>query len=152
MSIKLYVGNISWGATAEAVRESFEPFGAIDDFYYAIDKMTGRPRGFCLITYANREDGENAISEMNGKEMDGRALVVNEARPKEEGAGGFRSGPRGGGGGGGFRGREGGGGGGGYRGGREGGGGFRGGRDGGGGGFRGGRGGSGGGGYRGGRD
>ncbi len=136
MSIKLYVGNISWGSSAEAVREVFEPYGEIEDYYYAIDKMTGRPRGFCLITYTNDEDGERAIEEMNGKEFDGRELVVNVARPKEDRGprqfrggrgdfGGGGGGPRGGGGGrGGFRGGDRrGGGGGGYRGDRRGGGG-----------------------------
>lgn len=132
MSIKLYVGNISWDSSAEAIREIFEPFGEIEDYYYAVDKMTGRPRGFCLITYTNNEDGERAIEEMNGKEFDGRELVVNVARPKEDrgprqfrGGGGGGGGPRGGGGRGGFRGgdRRGGGGGGGYRGDRRGGGG-----------------------------
>ncbi len=84
MSIKLYVGNISWGATDEAVRELFEPFGEIEDFFYAIDRMTGRFRGFCLITYAQKAEGERAIEEMNGYELEGRALVVNVARPKED--------------------------------------------------------------------
>lgn len=160
---KLFVANISFEATEEAVRALFEEVGTVEDFYYARDQETGRPRGFCFVTMATDGEAETAIERLHGYDMNGRDLRVSVARPKEDrgprggggGGGGFRPrAPRLGGddrprGGGGFRGGPGGGAGG-YRGGGSREGGFRGGRDGGGGGgFRGGRdGGEGGGGFR----
>ena len=131
---KLYVGNLSFKTTEDELRSAFGAFGSVADVYVAFDKMTGRPRGFAFITMGTPEEAKLAAEKMNGTDLGGRALTVNEARPKEDRpAGGF-----GGGGGGGYRG-GGGGGGGGYRGDRGGGGG------GGGGGWRGDRGGGGGG-------
>ncbi len=127
---KLYVGNLSFKTTEDDIRAAFGAFGSVADVYVAFDKMTGRPRGFAFVTMGTPEEAKLAAEKMNGVDLGGRQLTVNEARPKEERApGGF-----GGGGGGGYRG-GGGGGGGGYRGG-GGGGGYRGDRGGGGGGDR----------------
>jgi len=122
---KLYVGNMSFNTTEDELRSHFAQFGTVSDVFVAMDKFTGRPRGFAFVTMGTPEEAKLAIEKTNGVDLGGRALQVNEARPKEERpAGGF-----GGGGGGGFRGeRRGfGGGGGGGRGGDRGG--FRGGRD-----------------------
>lgn len=120
---KLYVGNLSFQTSEDELRSHFEQFGAVTDIYVAMDKFTGRPRGFAFVTMGTPEEAKVAIEKTNGVEFGGRALQVNEARPKEE-----RSFGGGGGGGGGFRGeRRGFGGGGGGRGGDRGG--FRGGRD-----------------------
>jgi cold-inducible RNA-binding protein len=116
---KLYVGNLSFQSSEDDIRGAFEAFGAVTDVYVAMDKMTGRPRGFAFVTMGTAEEAKAAIEGLNGKDLGGRALTVNEARPKEEGAGGRGFGGGGGGGGGG---RGFGGGGGGER--RGGGGGF----------------------------
>ena len=128
---KLYVGNLSFKTTEDELRSAFSQFGTVTDLYVAMDKMTGRPRGFAFVTMGSEEEAKIAAEKLNGVDLGGRTLTVNEARPKEEGAG--RS--FGGGGGGGGRGFGGGGGGGrGFGGGGRGGdrgdrGGFGGGRD-----------------------
>ncbi len=125
---KLFVGGLSWGTTDEGLQGAFSRFGEIVEAKVITDRETGRSRGFGFVTFANDEGAASAITEMDGSELDGRTIKVNEAEDK---------GPRGGGGGGG--------GGGGYGGGRGG----RGGKGGGGGrGPRGGGGGGGGGGDR----
>ncbi len=138
--MKLFVGNLPFAATEVEIRELFEAFGAITDFYLPLDRDSGRPRGFAFVTLDSREAGEKAIADLDGTDFEGRPLRINEAEERRPQGGG--------GGGGGYRGGGGGGGGGGYRGGGGGGGrgGDRGGRGGGGGGHRGGRGGGGGGG------
>jgi RNA recognition motif-containing protein len=113
----IFVGNLKFDATEESVRSLFERYGAVNSARIMTDRDTGRSRGFAFVEMANENEAEQAISALNGYMMDGRALNVNEARPKPErsfGAGGGRSfgGPGGGGGGGG---RPGGGGGGGGR-------------------------------------
>ena len=124
---KLYVGNLSFNTTEGELRSHFEQFGSVTDTYVAMDKMTGRPRGFAFVTMGTPDEAKLAIEKTNGVELGGRALQVNEARPKEErapggfggggGRGGFGGERRGfGGGGGGGRGGYGGGGGGGGRG------------------------------------
>ncbi len=105
---KLYVGNMSFKTSEDELRSAFGAFGSITDVYIAMDKMTGRPRGFAFVTMGTPEEAKNAAEKLNGTDLGGRAITVNEARPKEEGAG--RS--FGGGGGGGGRGRSFGGGGG----------------------------------------
>jgi RNA recognition motif-containing protein len=105
---KLYVGNMSFKTSEDELRSAFGQFGSVTDVYVAMDKMTGRPRGFAFVTMGTDEEAKLAAEKMNGADLGGRALTVNEARPKEEGAG--RS--FGGGGGGGGRGFGGGGGGG----------------------------------------
>src|SRR5512139_2788718 len=102
---KLYVGNLSFKTSEDELRSAFGQFGSVTDVYVAIDKMTGRPRGFAFVTMGTAEEAKAAIEKMNGVDMGGRALTVNEARPKEEGGRSF-----GGGGGGGGRGFGGGGG------------------------------------------
>ncbi len=104
---KLYVGNMSFKTSEDELRSAFGQFGSVTDVYVAMDKMTGRPRGFAFVTMGTPEEAKLAAEKMNGADLGGRALTVNEARPKEEGAG--RS--FGGGGGGGGRGFGGGGGG-----------------------------------------
>jgi len=129
---KLYVGNLSFNTTEGELRSHFEQFGSVTDTYVAMDKMTGRPRGFAFVTMGTADEAKMAIEKTNGVDLGGRALQVNEARPKEERpSGGFGGGGRGGFGGerrgfgGGGRGGRSGGGGGGYGGGGGGGGGGR---------------------------
>ena len=131
MSIKLYVGNLSFQTSSEDLRDLFSQAGTVESASVVEDRDTGRSRGFGFVEMATKEDGEAAIAQFNGKEFGGRALNVNEARPREDRGGGGGRGGFGGGGGG--RGGFGGGGGG-----RGGGGGFGGGgnRGGGGGGNR----------------
>lgn len=146
MARKLFVGGIAWATTNEGLREAFERFGEVEDARIITDRDTGRSRGFGFVTFQDDDAAQAAIQEMDGEELDGRRLRVNEANERRPGGGGG-GGHRGGGGGGYRGGNRGGGGGGGYRGG--GGGGYRGG--GGGGGYGdGGGGGYGGGGYGGG--
>ena len=124
---RIYVGNLSFRTTPEALNAHFAAFGEVLDVFIGTDRETGRSRGFGFVTMADKDAGSKAITELNGKEFEGRALVVNEAQPRQErGPGG--GGGRGFGGGGGGRGGFGGGGG------RFGGGGGRGGFGGGGGG------------------
>lgn len=129
----IYVGNLDYSTTEQDLRGLFEPYGQVDNVSVAKDKFSGQSRGFGFVEMASDEQGEKAISELNGKQVGKRNLTVNEAKPREARpprAGGFGGGRGGGGfgGGGGGRGGEGGG-----RGGRGGGGGGRGGREGGGG-------------------
>ena len=125
MSIKLYVGNLSFNTSSEDLRELFSQAGTVESASVVEDRDTGRSRGFGFVEMATREEGEAAIQQFNGKEVGGRALNVNEARPREDrGGGGGRGGFGGGGGrGGGFGGGGNRGGGGGGRGGFGGGGG-----------------------------
>ena len=128
---KLYVGNLSFKTTEDELRAAFGQFGAVTDVYVAMDKMTGRPRGFAFVTMGTGDEAKVAAEKMNGVDLGGRQLTVNEARPKEDRGGGAGGGGRGGygggggaggyGGGGGGRGGYGGGGGGGTRGGSGGG-------------------------------
>lgn len=134
MNTKMYVGNLAWSATENDVRDLFSQYGGVTEVSLPTDRDTGRPRGFAFVAMDSREAMDAAIKALNGLEWMGRALTVNEARPREErpsysggGGGGYggggqrRSGGGGGygGGGGGGRGdRRGGGGGGGYGGGR----------------------------------
>lgn len=116
--MKLYVGNLSFNTSTQDLEQAFSAAGTVESVNIIEDRDTGRSRGFGFVEMASREDGENAIAQLNGKELDGRELTVNEAKPREErggGGGGFgggRGGNRGGGGGrGGNRGGFGGGGG-----------------------------------------
>lgn len=129
---KLYVGNLPFASTAQDLETLFGQVGTVSVVEIIFDKFTGRSRGFAFITMGSAEEAQKAVEKFHGHQLEGRALAVNIARPREERPprpGGFG----GGGGGGGYRG----GGGGGFRGGRGGGGGYRGG----GGGYRGDRGG-----------
>ncbi|HTQ30477.1 MAG TPA: RNA-binding protein [Opitutaceae bacterium] len=84
---KLYVGNLSFKTSEADLRAHFSQFGNVSDVFVAMDKMTGRPRGFAFITMGTAEEAKTAAEKTNGVEFDGRPLTVNEARPKEEGAG-----------------------------------------------------------------
>jgi len=148
---KLYVGNLPFASTAQDLEALFGQVGTVSVVEIIFDKFTGRSRGFAFVTMGSGDEAQKAVEKFHGHQIEGRALAVNIARPREERAprsGGFGGGGGGGYGGGGGGGRGGRGGGGGYRGGRGGGGGYRGDR-GGGGGYRGDRGGGdgGGGGY-----
>src|SRR6185295_19068147 len=103
----IFVGNLSFGTTEQDIRSLFEAHGSVDRVNIVTDRDSGQPRGFAFVEMTNDAEGERAIDALNGKEVGGRALNVNEARPKSEGGG------RGFGGGGGGRGGYGGGGGGG---------------------------------------
>ncbi len=123
---KIYVGNLSFSTSDSALRSAFEEHGEVLSASIVMDRETGRPRGFGFVEMANDDEAQAAINAMNGKNLDGRDLTVNEAKPREDrggggggGRGGYGGGRGGGGGGGGGRGGYGGGGGGG-RGGRGG--------------------------------
>ncbi len=111
--MKLYVGNLSFSTTESQLRELFEAHGEVTSASLVMDRETGRPRGFGFVEFANDDHARAAIEALSGKNVDGRNLTVNEARPREGGGGGGRGGF----GGGGSRGGFGGGGGGGRRGG-----------------------------------
>ncbi len=80
--MNLYVGNLSYKLTENQLREAFEDFGSVVSVRMINDRETGRPRGFGFVEMADRDEGQNAIDSLNGQELDGRKLVVNEARPK----------------------------------------------------------------------
>ena len=116
MSMKLYVGNLSFQTTSGELQELFAQAGTVESASVVEDRDTGQSRGFGFVEMASREEGEAAIQQLNGKEVGGRALNVNEAKPREDrggrgggggGRGGFGGGGnRGGGGGGGNRGQR----------------------------------------------
>jgi RNA recognition motif-containing protein len=122
LNMNIYVGNLSWGLKDQDLANLFTPFGEVASAKIVMDKFTQRSKGFGFVEMPNDEQAQAAIAQLNGSEVEGRNLVVNESRPKEEGSGGgFKKRSFGGGGGGGYK--KGGGGGGGYRGGNGGGGG-----------------------------
>lgn len=110
MGKKLYVGNLTYGVTDSELQQMFEAHGQVQSAQVIMDRDTGRSKGFGFVEMGSDQEAQAAIAALNGKEVDGRALTVNEARPKEGGGGG--GGGRGGYGGGGGRGGYGGGGGG----------------------------------------
>lgn len=110
MSNKLFVGNLSFNITENDLQDAFAAHGTVVEANLMMDRMSGKPRGFGFVTMGSPEEAQKAISAMNGKELDGRALTVNVARPREEHAGGGGGGRGYGGGGGGGRGYGGGGG------------------------------------------
>ena len=138
--MEIYVGNLAYETTEAALTTEFGAYGSVDKASIIMDKFTGRSKGFAFVSMPNVGEANAAIEALNGKDVDGRPLTVNQARPREErpyagggggsGGGGGGYGGGGGGGGGGYKPRSGGGGGGGY----GGGGGGRGGYGGGGGG------------------
>jgi RNA recognition motif-containing protein len=150
MGNKLYVGNLAYGVRDDELQQAFAPFGTVTSAKVMMDRDTGRSKGFGFVEMGSDAEAQAAITGMNGQALEGRAIVVNEARPREERPGGFGGGGRSGGGGGGYGGGSGGGyggGGGGRSGGGGGYGGGGGGRSGGGGGYGGGGGGGSRGGY-----
>lgn len=111
MNTRLYVGNLSFNTTADGVRTAFQEFGTVSDVHLVTDRETGRSRGFAFVTMGTPEEAAKAIQGMDGKQVDGRPLRVNEAEQRQQrggggGGGGYRGG---GGGGGGYRGGGGGG-------------------------------------------
>ena len=117
MAKNLYVGNMSFSTTEETLRQAFSEYGTVTKVQLIMDRETGRPRGFAFVEMSDGAD--QAIAALNGAQLDGRALTVNEAKPREDRPRG--GGYGGGGGGGGYGGGGGGGGGGGYGGGGRGG-------------------------------
>ncbi len=111
MSTKLFVGNLSFNTTENDLQDAFAAHGTVTETNLMMDRATNRPRGFGFVTMSTPEEAQKAIEAMNGKELDGRALTVNIARPREERSGGGGGGGRGFGGGGGRRDSRGGGGG-----------------------------------------
>src|SRR4051794_25439238 len=107
----IFVGNLSYDVTENELHSAFSEFGAVDKVSVVRDRETGQPRGFAFVGMSNADEAGSAMAAMNGRELKGRALNVNEARPREPRAGGFGGGRGAGGGGGGFN-RGGGGGGG----------------------------------------
>ena len=80
----IFVGNLSFGATEGSVRSLFEGYGAVDRVSIVTDRDTGQARGFGFVEMSNNAEADRAINELNGRELDGRAMNVNEARPKTD--------------------------------------------------------------------
>ena len=100
MSMKLYVGNLSFQTSSSELEELFATVGTVESASVVEDRETGRSRGFGFVEMASKEDGEKAISELNGSQFGGRDLKVNEAKPREDrprGGGGYGGGYGGGG-------------------------------------------------------
>lgn len=97
MSNKLFVGNLSFNTTENDLHDAFAAHGVVVEANLMVDRVSGRPRGFGFVTMSTPEEAQKAIEAMNGAQLDGRALTVNIARPKEErpsGGGGYGRGPR----------------------------------------------------------
>jgi RNA recognition motif-containing protein len=104
MSTKLFVGNLSFNLTENDLQDAFAAFGTVTEVNLMMDRTTNRPRGFAFVSMSSKEEADKAIQGLNGKQLDGRALTVNEARPREDrprgdgggggGGGGRDRGPR----------------------------------------------------------
>ncbi len=81
--MNIYVGNLSYGMSESALRDAFAAFGEVSSVKILMDRETGRSRGFGFVEMPNQSEGEAAIAQLNGKDLDGRALRINEARPRE---------------------------------------------------------------------
>jgi RNA recognition motif-containing protein len=92
----IFVGNLPFSATEEALRELFSPLGELQQVRIMTDRDTGKSRGFAFVEMLHDEDAAKAIAALNGKDFEGRALTINEARPKPARSGGFGSGGGGG--------------------------------------------------------
>jgi RNA recognition motif-containing protein len=90
----IFVGNLSFTATEDGVRSMFEAYGQVDRVSIVTDRDTGQPKGFGFVEMTNDGEAEKAITELNGTELNGRALTINEARPKTERSGGGGGGGR----------------------------------------------------------
>ncbi|HZT31484.1 MAG TPA: RNA-binding protein [Bryobacteraceae bacterium] len=93
----IFVGNLDFNATESSVRSLFEPYGNVERVNLITDRDTGRSRGFAFVEMSDSAEADRAIAALNGTELDGRALNINEARPKPQGGGGFGGSSRGGG-------------------------------------------------------
>lgn len=82
--MKLYVGNLSFSTTEDELKDAFSDFGTVDSVHVITDRETGRSKGFGFVEMSDDSEAKNAIAELNGKELGGRDLKVNEARPKED--------------------------------------------------------------------
>jgi RNA recognition motif-containing protein len=93
MSMKLYVGNLSFDTTQQDLEQIFGEIGTVESSNIIEDRDTGRSRGFAFVEMSSKEEGQNAIAQLNGKEIGGRSLTVNEAKPREDrgGSGGHGS-------------------------------------------------------------
>jgi RNA recognition motif-containing protein len=98
MATKLFVGGLSWGTTEDALREAFAAIGTVTSASVITDKYTGKSKGFGFVEMGSEEEAQRAVQELNGKQLDGRTIVVNEARPMQPrenrggGGGSFRGG------------------------------------------------------------
>lgn len=99
MGNKLYVGNLAYSVRDDSLLQAFSPFGTVTSAKVMMDRETGRSKGFGFVEMGSDAEAQAAINGMNGQAIDGRAVVVNEARPREERPGGFGGGGRSGGGG-----------------------------------------------------
>jgi RNA recognition motif-containing protein len=90
--MKIFVGNLDFSATDSSIRTLFERYGQVDQVSVVTDRDTGRSRGFAFVEMSDSAQADQAIKALNGMEVDGRALNVNEARPKPQGGGGFSRG------------------------------------------------------------
>lgn len=96
MNTKLFVGNLSFNTTENDLHDAFAAHGTVIEANLMVDRASGRPRGFGFVTMSTPEEAQKAIEAMNGASVDGRALTVNEARPREAGGGGGGGRPGGG--------------------------------------------------------
>ncbi len=96
MAIKLFVGSLPFSTTDAQLRDLFAPFGTVNSATVITDKFSGRSRGFGFVEMSSDEESKAAMEKLNGSQMEGRNIVVNEARPAQEKTGGFRSGGGGG--------------------------------------------------------
>jgi len=94
MSTKLFVGNLSFNTTENDLQDAFAAHGTVVETNLMLDRMSGKPRGFGFVTMSTPEEAQKAIDALNGAELDGRALTVNIARPREERPGGGGGGRR----------------------------------------------------------
>ena len=94
MNTKIFVGNLSFNTTENDLQDAFAAHGTVTEANLMMDRATGRPRGFAFVTMSSPEEAHNAISALNGANLDGRNLTVNEARPREERTGGGFQGGR----------------------------------------------------------
>jgi RNA recognition motif-containing protein len=100
MGRRLFVGNLSYNTTEMTLRDAFGQIGSVVDAKIVMDRDTGRPRGFAFVEMSSDQEAAQAIEQLNGRELDGRAIAVNEAQERGGGGGGGRGGRGGGGGGG----------------------------------------------------
>lgn len=84
MSKRLFVGSVAWATTNDSLKKHFEQVGAVEEANILTDKMTGRSRGFGFVTMANDAEADQAVSRLNGSDLDGRKIVVSEARPRAD--------------------------------------------------------------------
>ena len=96
--MKIYAGNLSYDMTEDDIRTAFEPFGTVNEVTIIMDRFSGRSKGFGFVEMPNQAEAEKAIAALNGKELRGRSITVNQARPREERPRRMGEGSRGGGG------------------------------------------------------